>query len=143
MYTVFTFHIVLIKNVLGFTPNSHSEPRELALGPLAFVGGLPPCTPAQQYQQKQELTQDQNPCPERVQPAVAQRVLERDCGLRESEGCDAAEAAVCGDGRRGAASVGIDGVRQCARIDPSAVHKFCISGKINKQKREKDGLTRT
>ena len=98
---------------------SDSKSGELVLGPLAFIGSLPPRTPAVPDQQKQELAQDQDPRPERVHPAVAHRVLKRDCGLGENEACKAAEEAVCGDGRRGAARVGIDDVCERGRIDPS------------------------
>jgi hypothetical protein len=80
--------------------SSDSGFGELALGPLAFVGSLTPRTPAQPYQQKQELAQDQDPRPERVHPAIAHRVLKRDCSFGENKGCETAEEAVCGDGCR-------------------------------------------
>ena len=118
---------------------SDSESRELALGPrpLAFVGSLPPRSPAPLDQQKQELAQDQDPCPERVQPAVAHRVLKRDCGLSENEACKTTEETVCGDGRRGAALVGINNVCERGRIDPS------VTGFVGQERKEtKNGWMR-
>ena len=43
-----------------------SKSGELSPSPFAFVGSLPPHTPAHLDKQKQELAQDQDPRPERV-----------------------------------------------------------------------------
>jgi hypothetical protein len=71
----------------------------LALVLFAFVRSLPPRATARPYRQNHQLAQDENPRPERVQPSVTQRFLQRDIGLSEYESSDTAEAAVHSDDR--------------------------------------------
>jgi hypothetical protein len=71
------------------------------------------------HEQEQQLTKDEKPSPESVQPSVAQRVLEWNRGERKSKGGDAAETAVGRDGRGRPAGIGVDNVCERARIDPA------------------------
>ena len=107
--------------------------RPATLYELPLLAPRPTIPP---YNQDEDVSDDHEPGPEGVEPAVPDRCLqqrqqqrarngygitylERGCHFGRDEGREASERAVCGNGGGRAAHIGIDYVRKGARVDRS------------------------